>query len=86
LTYQNKADGTVKFELTLTDLGQGKQLPFTPGTLTIHPASAELIVDSELFSKMDPYIAVDFKGAAQAKTSTAQSAGKSPTWTDKLTF
>jgi hypothetical protein len=71
LTYESKAAGTVKFELTLTDLGQGKQLPFTPGTLTIHPASADLVVDSELFTKMDPFITVDFKGAAQAKTSTA---------------
>lgn len=78
--------GTIKFELTLTDLGQGKQEPFNPGSLIIHPASADLTVDSEAFTKMDPFITVDFKGTAQAKTKTAQGAGKKPAWTDKLTF
>ena len=78
--------GSIKFEVTLTDLGQGKQLPFAAGSYNISPTSAELIVDSEVFTKMDPFITIDFKGAAQAKTKTAQSAGKAPKWTDKLTF
>jgi hypothetical protein len=60
--------GTIKFEVTLTDLGQGKQLPFAAGSYNIYPTSADLIIDSEVFTKMDPFITIDFKGAAQAKT------------------
>ena len=78
--------GSIKFEVTLTDLGQGKQLPFAAGSYNIFPTSADLIVDSDVFTKMDPFITIDFKGAAQAKTLTAQGAGKTPKWTDKLTF
>jgi len=78
--------GCIKFEVTLTDLGQGKQIPFTAGSYNIFPTSADLIVDSDVFTKMDPFITIDFKGAAQAKTLTAQSADKTPKWTDKLTF
>ena len=46
--------GSIKFELTLTDLGQGKQLPFAAGSYNISPTSADLIVNSEVFTKMDP--------------------------------
>ena len=78
--------GSINFEVTLTDLGQGKQLPFAAGSYNIFPISADLIVESDVFTKMDPFVTIDFKGAEQAKTKTAQGAGKAPKWTEKLTF
>jgi hypothetical protein len=53
------------------------------GLLTLHFVSAELIRDVETWSKMDPYVRINWTENGQPKeykTHTILEAGKNPNW------
>ena len=56
-----------------------------PGTLICYPKSAQLTRDTELFGKMDPFCEITI-GSQILKTKIAEGQGKTPVWTDTLTF
>merc|ERR1711957_993208 len=55
------------------------------GTLIVKPSAGRLTHDTEIFSKMDPYVKVTCGAQVQA-TKFHKNGGKNPTWTDSLTF
>ena len=55
------------------------------GTLIVRPLCAKLTYDTEWFARMDPYMKCTIGGTIQ-KTQTAWNQGKTPNWTDTLTF
>jgi len=55
------------------------------GTLIIKPSAGRLTHDTEIFSKMDPYVKVTC-GQQTQSTRFHKNGGKNPTWTDSLTF
>lgn len=55
------------------------------GTLTVKPICANLTIDKDWFSRMDPYVNVTI-GNQKYKTRTANEAGKNPNWTDSFTY
>jgi len=55
------------------------------GTLVIRPINGNLTRNTDLFSKMDPYVKV-ILGSQQRETSVARNAGKHPQWRDQLTL
>lgn len=55
------------------------------GTLTVKPICANLTIDKDWFSRMDPYVIITV-GNQKYKTRTANGAGKNPNWTDVFTF
>jgi Ca2+-dependent lipid-binding protein len=55
------------------------------GILEITFLDARLIRDTELFSKMDPYVLCTI-GKNRKRTKTHNKAGKSPEWTEKIIY
>ena len=55
-------------------------------TLDILRKQRVSFADVDRAAQAEDRVTIDFKGATQAKTKTAQGAGKTPKWTDKLTF
>ena len=53
--------------------------------LSVRVLQAKLIRDTDLFSKMDPYVILRI-GEYVIKTSTKKSAGKYPIWNELYTF
>ncbi|CAI2375321.1 unnamed protein product [Moneuplotes crassus] len=53
--------------------------------LIIEPQTARLYRDTEMFSKMDPFIKFEC-GGQKKKTKTHHSGGKNPTWDDCITM
>ena len=53
-----------------------------PGTLKINVKEALIYRDTDVFGKMDPYVVVSTKKSGKFQTSTAQDAGKQPTWNE----
>jgi Ca2+-dependent lipid-binding protein len=48
--------------------------------------SAAITIDTEVFTKMDPYVQLTLSGQAMEKTKTHQSAGKTPVWNETKRF
>ena len=48
--------------------------------------SADITDDTDTFTKMDPFVKVEFQGGETKQTKALQSAGKNPVWNEKLTF
>ena len=55
------------------------------GTLIVKPLCAKLTIDTEWFGKMDPYTKCTV-GVTIQKTHTANDQGKTPSWSDTLSF
>ena len=55
------------------------------GTLIVKPLCAKLTIDTEWFGKMDPYAKCTVGGTIQ-KTHSANDQGKTPSWSDTLSF
>ena len=55
------------------------------GTLIIKPTTGRLYRDTETFGKMDPFVTFQLGTTAQ-KTRTHESGGKTPCWSDTLSF
>lgn len=55
------------------------------GTVTFRPQFARLTIDTETFGKMDPYVKCNL-GNNIKFTNVAHDQGKTPAWTDALTF
>ena len=53
--------------------------------LNVRVLQAKLTRDTDLFSKMDPYVILKI-GEYVIKTSTKKDAGKFPTWNELYTF
>jgi len=53
------------------------------GTLVIRPLNGSLTRNTDLFSKMDPYVRV-ILGSQRRETSVARNAGKRPQWRDEF--
>lgn len=62
-----------------------KQPKQAKGTLIMKPLSAKLTYTTEYFGKMDPYCNITV-GSTQLRTKTANNMGKTPAWSDTLTF
>ena len=58
---------------------------FHSGKLLVRPLTAQLAHDKDLLGKMDPYCVL-VVGGQTFKSSVAKSGGKTPSWTDTLTF
>ena len=56
------------------------------GNLNIEVHSAEIIVDSETFTKMDTWVQIEATGQQMKRTKTIQSGGKTPQYNEKFSF
>ena len=54
-------------------------------TMIVKPTCGRFARDTDLFSKMDPYVVVEINGQTQ-KTKVHNKGGKTPVWNDSLTF
>jgi len=64
---------------------QGKNNAPAVGTLIVRPSCAKLTRDTETFGRMDPYVVVQI-GTVKHATKYNQDGGKTPVWSDALTF
>ena len=55
------------------------------GTLTVKPLSGTFTKDKEFFSKQDPFLEF-VVGNSKQQTSVCKDGGKTPKWSDVLTF
>lgn len=55
------------------------------GALNFQIVDAELYRDTEVISKMDPYVIIRY-GGRDVKTSTKNEAGKRPVWNETFTI
>ncbi len=47
---------------------------------------ADITSESDTFTKMDPFVKLEFQGGETKQTKVLQSAGKQPVWNEKITF
>jgi len=57
----------------------------TAAQITIRPLCASLQHDTDFFGKMDPYCVIAL-GTQQWRSEICKSGGKTPCWTDEVTF
>jgi len=62
---------------------QGTGMPLSYGALFIKPVYAQLVHDTDFFSKMSPFI-IFANGTQRVKTSVCQGGGKNPKWGDQI--
>ena len=55
------------------------------GTLTVRPLSGAFTKDKDLFGKQDPFIEFQV-GQSRQQTKVCKNGGKTPKWSDTLTF
>ncbi|RXI08943.1 hypothetical protein DVH24_023087 [Malus domestica] len=55
------------------------------GLLEVNLVSAKGLGETHLFSRMDPYVVIEYKGQ-ERKSSVAREQGSSPEWNEKFTF
>ncbi|KAI5346428.1 PREDICTED: elicitor-responsive [Prunus dulcis] len=55
------------------------------GILEVMLVSAKGLGDTDLFSRMDPYVLIQYKGQ-ERKSSVAREQGSSPVWNERFTF
>ena len=55
------------------------------GTLSVKPLSGAFTKDGDLFGKSDPYIEIQL-GNSKQQTSVCKNGGKTPKWSDVLSF
>lgn len=63
--YQNKQVGKLNVELSLINLSmvnKGQQFASMQGTLVVNLIGANLTIDTEVFTKMDPYAVLEYSG------------------------
>ena len=64
---------------------KGSMIKNISGTLIITIVKANLLRDTDLFSKMDPYCILTINGFV-GRTSIKKNAGKEPVWKERLAF
>ncbi|KAM1028729.1 hypothetical protein FF1_041283 [Malus domestica] len=55
------------------------------GLLEVNLVSAKGLGDTDLFTRMDPYVVIQYKGQ-EKKSSVAREQGSNPEWNEKFTF
>lgn len=55
-----------------------------PGTLNVTVQKATLLKDVDLFTKMDPYVVLEYSGKERVRTKTHENGGKTPSWNETL--
>ncbi|CAL8125510.1 unnamed protein product [Prunus armeniaca] len=55
------------------------------GILEVKLVSAKGLGDTDLLSRMDPYVLIQYKGQ-ERKSSVARGQGSSPVWNERFTF
>ena len=71
--------GVLRFEFTF-----GRQKTFK-GKLILKPIRAKLTVNLDTFKNQDPYLVINI-GTEEKKSSVCDRGGKTPTWTDEMSF
>lgn len=76
--YEGEVAGQVWLDIAVSKPGSGPQL-------FLRPIRAELIHNTELLGKMDPFVRINYDGNIY-DTSVCEEGGKTPQWTDVLTI
>ena len=88
ITHEKKQAGTISLSGSVTDIASTKKplAGFKAGTLHVKAVGANLLVDTDLFTKMDQFLRLEMPGVPKQSTKTHENSGKVPVWNETFKF